>query len=447
MTTSSLAYPAKPVVPSRDRLPPGPPEAPWVGQAFRFIKDSLGLMQEAAAYGDLVTISTKPILLYLLNHPDLVHEVFVTQSKRVGRGRYSEALQYLMGEGLVTADGALHTRQRRLMQPHFHHNRIAGYSQIMAAYARRHEDGWTDGDRVDLATEMSDLTLHIVVRTLFGLDLPDDVKRLGEAFDSGNDYVIVRAHNQPDWMRHLAHALPLPKTIRFKRALAYLDQTVNRLIDERRASGVEGDDLLSLLLQTHDDEAEDPSERVMTDQQLRDETITLFAAGHETTAVSLAWTWYLLASHPEMQDRLHAELDAVLGDRAPSVDDLPQLVFTDQVVTESMRLYPPVWATGRMAFEPFKLAGYQIPAGATLAAPQILLHRDARWFEDPLEFRPERWTPEFRKQLPRYAYFPFGGGPRVCIGDGFAWMEAKLVLASGGACATIPITRLCCVPW
>ncbi len=404
---------------------------PVIGQVLRFARDSLGLMQEAAAYGDLVTISTRPLLLYLLNHPDLVHAVLVKQSKRVGRGRYAETLKYLMGEGLVTSGGALHARQRRLMQPHFHHNRIADYGRIMADYARQHEEGWVDGARVDLAEEMSDLTLHIVVRTLFGLDLPDDVKRLGVAFDIGNDYVMIR-NRQPDWMCHLAHALPLPRTRRFRRALAYLDQTVNRLIAERRASGLDGDDLLSLLLQTHDDEAEDPRARVMTDQQLRDETITLFAAGHETTAVALAWTGYLLARHPDMQDKLHAELDAVLGDREPTVDDLSQLVFTDQVVTESMRLYPPVWTTGRMALESFELAGYQIPAGAMLAAPQILLHRDARWFADPLEFRPERWTPEFRKQLPRYAYFPFGGGPRVCIGAGFAWMEAKLVLATIG---------------
>ena len=214
--------------------------------------------------------------------------------------------------------------------------------------------------------------------------------------------------------------------------MAYLDETVYGLIEQRRQSGLDGDDLLSMLLNVRDEEADNPDEAVMTDQQLRDEVITLFAAGHETTAVALTWTWYLLAAHPDVQARFHAELDSVLGGRIPTPDDLSNLPFTEQILTESMRLYPPIWSAGRMTFEPITLGGWEIPAGVGLSAPPLILQRDARWFDEPLEFRPDRWTPEFRKNLPRFAYYPFGGGPRQCIGEGFAWLEAMLILATLG---------------
>ncbi len=428
--TTSVLYPPNPSV-NRSNLPPGPPELPIVGQSFRYVRDPIGIMQESATYGDLVTMSVKPALVYLVNHPELIRELFVVNHQSVGRGRNIEALKYLMGDGLVTADGPLHLRQRRLMQPQFHHRRIAGYGEVMTAYALRHEPRWQDGARVDMAQEMSDLTLHIVVKTLFGLDLSDEVRRIGAAFELSNDYVTARG-NQPRRLRALCHRLPLPFTRRFRRGLAFLDQTVYSLIEQRRQSGVDSNDLLSLLLQVRDDEADRPEDAVMTDRQVRDEVITLFAAGHETTAVALTWTWYLLAAHPGIQTRFHDELDGALAGRPPTLDDLPNLTFTEKILTESMRLYPPIWTTGRMAFQPFELGGYPIPAGAMLAAPPLITHRDPRWFDDPLEFQPDRWTPEFREGLHRFAYFPFGGGPRLCIGEGFAWMEAKLLLATLG---------------
>ncbi len=430
MTTVIPDYPPNPKV-DRSQLPPGPPEWPLLGQTWRYLHDTIGLMQEAATYGDLVTLSVKPALAYLVNHPDLIQEILVTQHRRVGRGRFSDTLIYLLGAGLITSEGAFHLRQRRLMQPHFHNRRIAAYGETMIHYTRRHQQLWSDGLEVDMAEEMRDLTLHIVVKTLFDLDLPSDVNRIGQAFDFSNQYLIVR-QRQPLPVRSLFHQLPLPLTRRFRHELAFLDKTVGDLITQRRQSDQEGDDLLSLLVQTTDDEADNPDERVMTDRQVRDETITLFAAGHETTALSLTWTWYLLATHPEWQTRWYAELDDVLGDRAVTLADLPHLTLTDQILRESMRLYPPLWTTGRMAFEDFELAGFTIPAGAMLAAPQIIMHRDPRWFEEPLAFRPDRWTPEFRKALPSYAYYPFGGGPRRCIGDSFAWMEAQIVLATLG---------------
>ena len=430
MTTRAVTYPPKPVV-DRATLPPGPPEWPVVGQSFRYLFDLIPFLQRGATYGDLVTLSVKPVLVYLVNHPELVQELFVTNHRSVGRGRMTETLQYLLGYGLVTADGPLHLRQRRLMQPQFHHRRIAGYAEIMTDFTRRHEDGWQDGAKVDLAVEMSELTLHIVVKTLFDLELSDTVRRIGAAFELSNNYIKAR-DNQPPALRRLFHRLPLPFTRRFKQGLAYLDETTYGLIRQRRQSGLEGNDLLSLLLNARDEEAENPADAVMTDQQVRDEAITLFAAGHETTAVALTWTWYLLATHSEIQARFHTELDAVLGGRTPTPEDLTNLPFTERILTESMRLYPPIWSTGRMTFEPITLGGYQIPAGAAMVAPQIINQRDPRWFDDPLEFRPDRWTPEFREQLPRFAYYPFGGGPRLCIGEGFAWMESLLVLATLG---------------
>lgn len=430
MTSTTTASIPKPSV-NRKQLPPGPSEWPLVGQSFQFLNDPVKLMQETSAYGDLATLSVKPMLMYQLNHPKLIHEVFVTQDRRVGRGHYTEALKYLMGEGLVTSDDPLHLRQRRLMQPQFHRRRIAGYGEIMVDYAQRHAQNWVDGAKVDMTEEMSNLALHIVVKTLFGLDLPEDVQRIGEAFDISNNYIIAR-ERQPDWMRRMCHVLPFPLTRRFKQGLAFLDQTVYGLIAQRRQAGIDSHDLLSLLLQARDEDSSDPDGGSMTDQQVRDETITLFAAGHETTAVALTWAWYLLATHPEWQERFHAEVDEVLGTRPATMEDLPHLPLTEQIVTEAMRLYPPIWTTGRMVFQPFELSGYQIPAGATLVATQLLVHRDPRWFDKPLEFHPDRWTPEFRRQLPKFAYFPFGGGSRVCIGEGFAWMEAKLVLATLG---------------
>ena len=430
VTRTSSDYPPNPTV-DRSQLPPGPPEWPILGQAWRYLHDLVGLMQEAATYGDPVTMSARPALVYMVNHPDLIQELFVTQHRRVGRGRSIDALKYLLGEGLITSEGAFHLRQRRLIQPHFHHRRIATYAETMIHYTQRHQQLWTDGMEADLAEEMRDLTLHIVVKTLFNLDLPSDVTRIGRAFDFCNHYLAVRK-SQVLPVRRLCHQLPLPFTRRFRQELAFLDKTVADLITQRRLADREGDDLLSLLVRTTDDEAENSDELAMTDRQVRDETITLFAAGHETTAVALTWTFYLLATHPEWQTRWYAELDEVLGNRTVALSDLQHLTLTDQILTESMRLYPPVWSTGRMAFEPFELAGFSIPAGALLAAPPFIMHRDPRWFEEPLAFCPDRWTPEFRQALPPYTYFPFGGGPRRCIGDSFAWMEAQMVLATLG---------------
>ena len=410
------------------QLPPGPPDPPIIGKAIQYVRHPIELLQETAHYGDLATMSVKPWLIYLVNHPDLVKEVLVTNHLRIGRWRNVKAFKHLMGEGLVTSDNPLHLRQRRMMQPQFHRAMIEGYSSTMTRYATEFSQGWQHGSDVDIYEEMRSLTLKIVVKTLFSIDLPSEVLRLGKAFELSNHY-ITRRFNQYERMSALFHALPLPFTIRFKRELSYLDRLVYDLIDKRRREGDDSGDLLSLMLQASDEAQDGRGEDRMTDRQVRDETVTMFAVGHETVTVALTWAWYLLSIHPDLQARFHNELDEVLEGRPPTLDNLGELQYTEQVITEAMRLYPPIWRTGRVVTQPFDLAGYEIPRGALLCIAPIITHRDPRWFDAPGEFQPERWTSEFRDRLPRFAYYPFGGGPRLCIGEGFAWMEMKLVMA------------------
>ena len=421
--------------PSVDRsqfpLPPGPPELPIVGQAIRYVREPIELMQETASYGDLATMSVKPWLIYLVNHPDIIHDVLVTNHQDVGRWRNAEAFKFLMGEGLVTSDEPLHLRQRRLMQPQFHRKMIEDYCTIMAQCASRHSQNWSDGSRIDMVQEMSELTLSIVVKTLFSSEIPEEIQRIGTAFEVSNRYISAR-FNQYECVRTFLHSLPFPSTRRFKRELAYLDRVVYGLVEQRRQAGDQNGDLLSLLIRAKDESNSDQDGGDTTDRQIRDEMITMFAVGHETVTTALTWTWYLLSIHPELQARFHAELDDVLQGRPPCLSDLPDLKFTEQIITESMRLYPPIWRMGRVALRSFELASYPIPKGAVLCISPIISHRDSRWFDNPMEFHPDRWTPEFREKLHRFAYFPFGGGPRFCIGDGFAWMEAKLVMAAMG---------------
>ena len=416
--------------PDRSQLPPGPPESPMVGQMFRYVRDPIGLMEESAMYGDLVTMSIKPWLVYMINHPDLIREVFVANHRIMGRWRNVEAMGYLMGNGLVTSEDPLHSHHRRKMQPAFRHRQIEKISENVVSLAAGHTRNWCDGDRIDISHEMQELTLKIITRALFDMDVSNRVKRIGEAFEFANRYMSAR-FTQLEGLRPILHGLPLPSSIRFKRHRNYLDEVVYGMIEERRNGDNSGNDLLSLLLEL-EEYAPTSGEDYVTTREIRDELMTMFAVGHETVATALTWTWYLLATHPELQDRFHSELDLVLGNRPPTMADLNSLTFTDQVLTESMRLYPPIWRMGRVALESFDLGGYRIPAGASICLPQYIIHRDNRWYDNPTEFRPERWTPEFRRQLHPFAYVPFGAGPRRCIGEGFAWMEAKLVLATIG---------------
>jgi len=404
-------------------LPPGE-SRPW-STIFALRRDPLGFLERIAGrYGDLAHLRVGPYRLVFVNHPDLIHEVLVAKDPSFIKGRVLDQARNVFGQGLLTSEGDFHRRQRRLIQPAFHRRRIEAYADAMAADAAAAAARWRDGETLDVAREMMRLTLRIVARSLFSVDVEDESAReVGRALDA-----LVAAFSlvAVPWAG-LLQKLPLPSARRAQQGRRTLDALVYRMIAGRRRAGG-GEDLLSLLLAARDEDGGG----AMDDKQVRDEVLTLFLAGHETTANALAWSWYLLASHPEAEARFHTEADSVLGDRLPAARDLPSLPYTRQVFAESMRLYPPAWAVSRRSIEPVTIGGYPVPAGSGVLASQWVAHRDPRFFADPLAFRPERWTEDFEAQLPKLAYFPFGGGPRLCIGMGFAWMEGVLLLATIG---------------
>jgi cytochrome P450 len=374
----------------------------------------------ARDYGDVAGIRVLNFGSIFINHPDTIEEVLVTHARKYSKGRVLRANRHVFGEGLLTSEGEFWLRQRRLVQPAFHRARIASYAATMVEYAQRMLNGWRSGEERDAHQEMMRLTLQIVGKTLFDADVESDAQEVGKSLELlleiGANF--LRTIFVPHW-------LPTPTNLRVKREVAQIEKILYRIIGERRASGRDAGDLLSMLLAAQD---EDGSR--MTDKQLRDEAITLFLAGHETTASTLSWTWWLLAQNHGAEAKLHAELDAVLGDRAPSLDDLANLPYTGHVITESLRLYPPAWGMARLAVEDHEIAGFPVTKGMGVAMAQWVVHRDPRWYDAPEEFRPERWQGDLMKRLPRFAYFPFGGGPRQCIGNTFALMEAALILAT-----------------
>ncbi|HYA98069.1 MAG TPA: cytochrome P450 [Methylomirabilota bacterium] len=403
------------------KLPPGlPPGAR--GRHFRNLRgDALAYLTHLfRTYGDIVTLRYLNYRIFFISHPDLIEEVLVTQSKKFFKGRILRANRRLFGNGLLTSEGDFWLRQRRLAQPAFHRARIATYAETMVRYAKRHLDSWRDGRELDVHQEMMGLTLQIVAKTLFDADVAGDAREVGRALE-----VLMHLNTNFRNLVLIPAWVPTPRNIRSLLAVRRLDRIIYRIIEQRRSSGRDAGDLLSMLLAARD---EDGSR--MTDRQLRDEVITIFLAGHETTAINLSWTWWLLARHPRVEAKLHAELDSQLAGRSPSMDDLPRLPYLDRVLAESLRLYPPAWGMARLAVEEAEIGGYRIPRGAGISFSQWVVHRDPRWYDNPEEFRPERWENDLVKRIPRFAYFPFGGGPRQCIGNGFAQMEAALILAT-----------------
>ncbi|HSB60206.1 MAG TPA: cytochrome P450, partial [Vicinamibacteria bacterium] len=376
----------------------------------------------AREYGDVVPFRLARRQVVMLNHPDAIEEVLVTQARHFTKTPILRLLRPLLGDGLLLSEGDVWLRQRRLVQPAFHRQRIAAFGDTMAALAERAGAAWKDGAVLDVHAAMMGLTQAIVAKTLFDADVTDEAHKVGDALAVLMDDFYVRRRRPvplPDW-------LPLPLHRRSRAAVRELDRIVYRMIADRRRTGEDRGDLLSLLLQARD--ADDG--RGMTDTQVRDEAMTLFLAGHETTAVALSWTWLLLAGHPAAEARLGAELDAVLGGRLPTVADLPKLKFAEAVIMESMRLYPPAFAVARSAARDCVVAGHRLAAGTICLMSQWVVQRDGRFFDDPEAFRPERWLGDLARRLPKYAYFPFGGGPRLCIGNTFATMEAILALAT-----------------
>lgn len=404
--------------------PPGPhPRWPGINY-FSLRRDMLSFLERATQeHGDIVYFKMGPQDVYFLNHPDYIKDVLVTRQQNFIKGRALQRSKRLLGEGLLTSEGSFHTRQRRLAQPAFHRQRIGSYADVMTEYAERVSARWQDGSQLDIAHEMMQLTLAIVGKTLFDADVEEEAQEIGEALTT-----IINLFNAmllP--FSELLEKLPLPQNKRFEKAKRRLNETIYRIINERRESGEDHGDLLSTLLFSQDEEGTG----CMTDEQVRDEVMTIFLAGHETTANALTWTWYLLSQHEDVEARLHAEIDEVLKERTrPTVEDLPLLSYTEMVVAESMRLYPPAWAIGRLAAKDTDIGGYRIPTGSLVLVSQYVTQRDARFYREPTRFDPERWTAEARESRPQFAYFPFGAGARRCIGEAFAWMEGVLLIAT-----------------
>lgn len=374
----------------------------------------------AAEYGDIFHYRAAWIHVYFLNHPDLIETVLVRHYQDLLKDRVIRNSRWLFGEGLLTSEGETWKRERRLTQPAFHRERIASYAGIMTQYTEKAIASWQDGAVVDLHREMMRLTLAIAVRTLFNVE-PEGIREISQAAD-----ILVRNMTGARLlMPAFGRFLPVPGMWEMRRAVRRLDATVYEIIDRRRRNGQDSGDLLSMLL-----EAQDEDGSRMDDRQVRDEVLTFLMAGHETTALVLSWAWLLLAENPDADRRLRDELDRVLGGRVPTMSDLPSLKYTEGVIKEAMRLYPPAWGVGRTVAKEFELAGYRVPAGTNLVMSQWVMHRDARFFPEPEKFDPGRWSTEAARKLPRFAYFPFGAGPRQCIGNAFAMMEAILLLAT-----------------
>ena len=424
MTTNSVAP-----RPTTAQTAPGPKGQPFLGVARDLIAGApVYLNHLANTYGPFVRFDIFFKRFYLVSDPELIREVLVTQAATFPKDDRDVALlDRAIGHGLVSANGEEHKRQRRLTQPAFHTRRIDAYAGTMVEYTEAMLDEWADGQELDVAEAMSALTMLIVARTLFGagrVAMKDTAERIGAAIH------VIQAAADKEFQAPLVLPEWLPTVMNRQRrdAREVLYEIIDRLIADRRAQGNAADsgDLLSMLLQSRD-EAGDR----MSDAEVRDQLVTLFVAGHETTSNALTWTWYLLSQHPVVETRLHEELDGVLGSRPPALADLPHLPYTMQIIKESMRLYPPAWVVNvRRAATDTTLGPYAVKRGDQLWLSPFVMHRRPAYFPDPERFDPDRWTAERERALPKFAYMPFGGGPRVCIGNGFALMEAHLIVAA-----------------
>ena len=400
------------------------PALPLIGNLNDFRSHRLELfLRIGRECGDIGMFRLGPRSVVMFNAAELVQEVLVDHAadfeKTPNLRIYGRPL---LGNGLLTSENEFHKRQRRLVAPPFQHRRIAGYADIVVRYSEQMQDEWVDGATIDVAHEMMRLTLWIVGRALFDADVLGEAEEVGEALT----IAMHRINKDIAALGHLPSAWPTPGNVRLRKAIGRLNETIYAMIEERRRSGEERGDLLSMLLQARDED--DGS--FMTDQQVRDEAMTLFLAGHETTANALAWTWYLLAQHSTVYARMEAELENVLHGRIPTLADLAMLPYTLQVLKEAMRLYPPAYVIARQAVRPVTIGNYALVAGTLCVISSYALHRRAEYFPDPERFDPERFTTEAEQHLTRYAYLPFGGGPRICIGNHFALMEMHLALAT-----------------
>lgn len=412
----------------KTQLQNSPPtvKADLFGGHFRsFRKNPTDFLTKLSKLGDVTTFRVGPAQAFLINHPDLIRDLLVANNHKFIKGRALQRAKSLLGEGLLTSEKEFHLRQRRMIQPAFHRNRINEYAKAMIEFSDKLSGEWRDGDERDVDREMMRLTLNIVGKTLFNADVGSDAAQIGAAMTT-----IVSMFNfmlLP--FSELLEKLPLPQVRRLKHARKTLDEVIYKIINERRKSGEDTGDLLSMLLMAQDEE----TGGAMSDKQVRDECLTLFLAGHETTANALTWTFYLLSQNPESEAKFHAELDEVLDDKPLTPEDYPRLKYTEQILAESMRIFPPAWTMGRLAVEPHEFNNFHIPEKSLVLASPFVTHHDRRFWENPEEFLPERWeTLSIKEAGNKFIYLPFSKGVRSCIGESFAWMEGVLLLANLG---------------
>jgi len=394
---------------------------PIVGVLPQFRKNPPVFLQSLARdHGDLVHFRLGPQDIYIVSNPDWIKDILVTNQANFTKSRFLQRAKVLLGEGLLTSEGEFHRRQRRLVQPAFHRDRLVGYASAMVETTAHTREQWTDGAQLDMAREMMRLTLGVVAKTLFSADVASDADEIGNALTQVMMLFDMVLMPFSEWIEKL----PLPSVRRFEKARDFLDKTIYGIIAERRASKQDKGDLLSMLMFAQDEDGTTG----MSDKQIRDEALTLFLAGHETTANALMWAWYLLSQNPAVAEKFYNEVDRVLDGRPPTFDDLPRLKYAEGVFAEAMRLYPPAWVIGRRAKTDYPIAQYTVPAKSIIMMSPWVVHRDPRWFPEPEQVNPESWSvPDER---PKFSYFPFGGGTRVCIGERFAWMEGVLLLAT-----------------
>jgi cytochrome P450 len=413
---------------AQNNLPPSVKPSLFGGHFLQFRREPTGFLQKLAALGDITSFRMGRQQAFFINHPDFIRDVLVTNHSKFHKGRALKRAKKLLGEGLLTNEGESHLRQRRMMQPAFHRQRINGYAETMIEFADRMADSWRDGEVRDLSQEMMHLTLQIVGKTLFNAQVADEADEIGAAMTTLIelfDYLLLP-------FSEILEKLPFPQMRRFDKAKRTLDKIIYGIIEERRKSGEDKGDLLSMLLAARDEEGDGSG---MTDEQIRDEALTLFLAGHETTANAMIFTWYLLSQNAGAEAKFHAELDALFPNAdAPKPQDYPRLKYTEAVLAEAMRLFPPAWATGRLAIEEHEINGFTIPKGSLVIASMFVTQRDERFWEAAEKFQPERWLKEnaVKEAGQKFVYFPFGGGVRRCIGEQFAWMEGVLLLATLG---------------
>jgi cytochrome P450 len=409
---------------TRPGLPPGP-RGTLIGGNLRQVGPRRVdfFLDLARTYGPVASFRVGRHRLFLVSDPELIEQILITDARHYIKHFGARVFKPVLGNGLVTSEGAFWLRQRRLIQPAFLKARVVSYAPVMAQLAEVMLARWQPGAVVDIESEFSGLTSAIALKTLFGLDDHGDRERLNESLRRAFDLMAARLN----WPLQIPMWVPTPANLQLKRAIAELDRVVNDFIAAGRARREPGNDLLATMIAAQD---EDGSQ--MTDRQLRDEAMTLYLAGHETTALTLAWAWYLIARHPHVEEKLVGEWRAVLGGRSPGADDLAALPYTSAVISESMRLYPPVYAIGREATRDLEIGGYRVKRGYTVLMSQWVNHRDPKYFPDPERFDPERWSGSVAARIPKFAYYPFGGGQRMCVGSNFALMEAAIVLATVG---------------